>query len=177
GPGIPTSAVAVPATAPAPRSRQRVLSKATGSRPPFHRDPAISAAQASSVIQSLRGLVYPGAAAWRRGIVAEGKGALDRFDAVAGTEAGDEGVGEGGILEIEGDCIVEDADEPGGRSPPPIDATSFVEPGMHDPDLPAQPLGRYGDPHPYRKPPFGLLPRLHRCSRHTHLRVHASFRN
>jgi hypothetical protein len=46
---------------------------------------------------------------------------------------------------------------------------------MHDLDLPAQPLGRHGDPDSHRKPPFLLLPRLDRCSCHAAPSVHVSF--
>ena len=103
----------------------------------------------------------------RRHIVSEGECARDRLDPIAAAEAGDEGMGEGGICEIKPDRIVDDAGEPGRSQGPAFDPTGLVEPSMDDLKLAPKPLRRHRDPHPHRKLPVGLALRQHRSPCHT----------
>jgi hypothetical protein len=81
------------------------------------------------------------AAPRRQRIATNGEGTLNRLDPIAAAETGDKGMGEGGILEIEREGIVDDARRPRGCDCPPFGAASLVEPGMDDLELEPNPSG------------------------------------
>ena len=53
-------------------------------------------------------------------VATDGNGTRNRLDLVAAAEAGDEGMSEGGILEIEPERVVDDTRRPSGRTRPPF---------------------------------------------------------
>ena len=102
----------------------------------------------------------------RAGIGRARAGAVGLDRAIAAAKAVDEGVGEAGVLEIKSDRIVEHAGEPCRRGGPAAGAASLVEPGVHDAELAAEPVGRHRDPHPHRKVAFGLALEVLCAGRH-----------
>ena len=100
----------------------------------------------------------------RQLIATHGEGTFDRLDAIAATEAGDKGVGEGRLREIKRDRVVDDACEPGGRGCPTFGTACLVEPGMHDLKLPAEAFRWHRDPHTNRKSLLCLALHPHRRS-------------
>jgi hypothetical protein len=73
-------------------------------------------------------LVQPWEEARGRGVLAYLEGAVGALDFVAGAPPGDKGASQRGIVEIDRDCVVQDAVQAGWRHHPAIGAAIRVEP-------------------------------------------------
>src|SRR6266568_9041599 len=144
----------------------------TGSTVSFAPTPCSTAARYSMVVGVIgcpsfsRRPVQRRGAAWRRRIVPDLEGAVDRRDLAAPAPARDKGAGERRVAKMDRDRVIEHTAQPGGGHRPALGAAIIVEPRLQRVEPAAEPLRRHPDADPHRKPPLGLADHQSGAGRH-----------